>query len=102
MSSSPSPEDFPNRCWGCRTGAGSAGTGPTSTGCSHAELNYRKVIGVEVTASSAPNRESARHLIWLRDQLGEVFVGGVVLHTGPHVYRLDDRIVAAPIACLWS
>lgn len=67
-----------------------------------AELTYRKVVGLEIKASSAPNREAARHLVWLRDQLGDMFVGGVVLHTGPYVYRLDDRIVAAPIACLWS
>lgn len=67
-----------------------------------AELSYRKIVGLEIKASSAPNAQDARHLVWLRDQLGEVFVGGVVLHTGPHAYRLDERIVAAPIACLWS
>lgn len=35
-------------------------------------------------------------------QLGDTFVGGVVLHTGRHVYRLDDRIVAAPICTIWA
>lgn len=67
-----------------------------------AELGFRKVVGLEIKASSAPTGHDARHLVWLRDQLGETFAGGVVLHTGPYVYRLDERIVAAPIACIWS
>ena len=67
-----------------------------------AELNPRQVIGLEIKARSAPAAKDARHLVWLRDQLGESFVAGVVLHTGPHTYRLADRIVAAPIASIWS
>lgn len=44
----------------------------------------------------------ARHLAWLRDEIGDRFLAGVVLHTGPRVYTLGERIVAAPIASLWS
>lgn len=53
------------------------------------------MVGLEIKATSAPTPRDARHLAWLRDQLGEMFVGGVVLHTGPHVYGLGERIVAA-------
>lgn len=67
-----------------------------------AELNYRTVVGLEIKAGGGPSRHDARHLIWLRDQLGDQFAGGVVLHTGRYVYPLDDRIVAAPIACIWN
>lgn len=67
-----------------------------------AELGYQRIVGIEIKARSAVTREHARHLIWLRDQLGDAFTAGVVLHTGPRVYRLDDRIHAVPIACLWS
>lgn len=67
-----------------------------------AELNYRMVVGLEIKASSAPTAQDARHLVWLRDQLGEIFTGGVVLHTGPHVYRLADRVLAVPIAYIWN
>lgn len=68
-----------------------------------AELAGRRVVGIEVKASAAPSaRGDARHLTWLAEQLGERFLAGVVLHTGPHVYRLSDRIVAAPIAVLWG
>jgi len=45
---------------------------------------------------------AARHLVWLRDRLGERFTAGVVLHTGQRVYRLSDRILAAPISTLWA
>ena len=44
----------------------------------------------------------ARHLVWLRGQLGERFVRGVVLHTGPYTFPLADRILAAPISTLWA
>lgn len=66
------------------------------------ELGGRRLVGIEVKAHAAPDRDSARHLAWLRDQLGERFVAGVVLHTGPRAYLLDERIVAAPIATLWA
>jgi uncharacterized protein len=68
-----------------------------------AELAGRRVVGIEVKAVAAPTaRTDARHLAWLAEQLGERFLAGVVLHTGPHVYRLAERIVAAPIAVLWG
>lgn len=66
------------------------------------ELDVNRVIGIEIKAAGAPRREAAQHLMWLRDELGDRFVGGVVLHTGPRTYPLDDRIVAAPISALWS
>ena len=67
-----------------------------------AELDAHRLIAIEVKATAAPRVDSARHLIWLRDQLGERFVAGVVLHTGPRVFSLAERIIAAPVAALWS
>lgn len=67
-----------------------------------AEVGFGRTVGLEIKAGGGPSRHDARHLIWLRDQLGEQFAGGVVLHTGKYVYPLDDRIVAAPIACIWN
>jgi hypothetical protein len=43
-----------------------------------------------------------RHLAWLRDELGERFVRGVVLHCGQRSFELADRIVAAPMSSLWA
>jgi len=60
------------------------------------------VAGVEVKATASPARDDARHLCWLRDQLGSRFLMGVVLHTGPFEIEMDDRIVAAPLSTLWA
>ncbi len=67
-----------------------------------AELGGQRLVAVEVKASAAPSDEDARHLHWLRDEIGSRFLAGVVLHTGPRVYRLGERIVAAPISTLWG
>jgi hypothetical protein len=67
-----------------------------------AELGGGGIVAIEVKASSAPTPDDARHLAVLRDRMGESFVGGVVFHTGPHVYRLGEGIIAAPISALWS
>lgn len=67
-----------------------------------AELGFRRIVGLEIKARAAVNRDHARHLIWLRDQLGDDFAAGVLLHTGPRLYQLDERVVAAPIASIWS
>jgi len=67
-----------------------------------AELGGGGVVTIEVKADAAPNRDAARHIVWLRQQLGNRFTAGVVLHTGPRVYRLDEGIVAAPICTLWA
>lgn len=67
-----------------------------------AELGGGRAIGIEVKADAAPAPGAARHLTWMRDRLGDRFVAGVVLHTGPRVYGLADRVVAAPICALWG
>lgn len=64
-----------------------------------------RVVAVEVKASRTPRPEDARGLTLLRDRLdraGDDFSVGVVLHTGPHRVSLGDRIVALPIADLWT
>ena len=67
-----------------------------------ADLGARGIVGIEIKASSAPKPADARHLVWLRDSLGHQFRAGAVLHTGPALYRLADRINAVPICALWS
>lgn len=67
-----------------------------------AEVGGRDLLAFEVKASAAPGRDSGKHLAWLRDRLGERFLAGVVFHTGPGLFELDERILAAPIAALWG
>jgi hypothetical protein len=67
-----------------------------------AELGGERVIGIEIKATAAPASDDAKHLAWLREQTGGRFISGVVFHTGPRVYQLSDRIIAAPISTLWG
>jgi predicted AAA+ superfamily ATPase len=60
------------------------------------------VIAIEIKATAAPSRNDARHLEWCAERLGPAFTAGLVIHTGPRVIRLTDRITAVPIAALWS
>ena len=66
------------------------------------EVAADRVVGVEIKAAAAVGEQEARHLVWLRDSLGERFVHGLVLHTGPGLFELGERITAAPISVLWS
>ena len=67
-----------------------------------AELGGHRVVGIEVKASAAPSRDDAKHLAWLRDELGDRFVVGALLHIGPRSFPLGDRIYAMPIASIWA
>jgi uncharacterized protein len=59
------------------------------------------IVGIEIKAAAAVDPTDARHLIWLRDELGDQFASGVVFHTGPLAFRLDERIWALPISAIW-
>ncbi|MEN3361187.1 MAG: uncharacterized protein V7637_5169 [Mycobacteriales bacterium] len=66
------------------------------------ELADGRVIAFEVKADAAPGPDAGRHLRWLRAAVGDRFVAGVVLHTGPRVVRYPDGIVGVPICAFWS
>ena len=66
------------------------------------ELDSGHIIGIEIKSTAAPSRDDARHLAWLRDEEDDRFLAGLVLHTGPGIIPLGDRIWAAPISTLWS
>jgi uncharacterized protein len=60
------------------------------------------IIGIEVKAAATATTSDARHLAWLRDETGDAFAVGIVLHTGLHAFPLGDRLIAAPVSALWS
>ena len=65
------------------------------------------VAAIEVKAGVHGGRGEARHLFWLRDQLGDRFAAGVILHAGRRPPRLLDdtpqgRIWSAPLSTLWA
>ena len=59
------------------------------------------LVAIEIKATAAPTTSDATHLAHLRDTLGDRFLAGAVLHTGPRAFRLSDRIFALPICTLW-
>ncbi|MFV1992010.1 MAG: ATP-binding protein [Acidimicrobiales bacterium] len=66
------------------------------------EAGGDRVIAIEVKATGSPKANDVRHLSWLREKLGDRFVGGVLLHTGPRSFQIADNITAAPISTLWA
>jgi len=66
------------------------------------ELGGGRVIGMEVKASAAPTGRDARHLVGLRDRLGDTFLAGILFHTGPRAFALAERVTAVPISALWA
>lgn len=66
------------------------------------ELGSGHIIGIEVKAAASVSRDDARHLAWLRAEEDDRFLAGLVLHTGPAIVPLADRLWAAPISSLWT
>ena len=66
------------------------------------ETKDGRVIGIEVKAASTITGRDARWLAQMRDRLGDPFVAGFVLHTGPTTAPFGDRIVALPMSALWA
>lgn len=60
-----------------------------------------KIVALEIKAADTATASDARHLAWLRDELGAPFTRGVVLHTGGMTYPLGEKLWAMPIAALW-
>jgi predicted AAA+ superfamily ATPase len=66
------------------------------------DVGRGRIFGLEFKAGAAPTRSDARHLVWLRDELGKKFAGGIVLHAGQAVVELDAGIAAIPLSAVWT
>ena len=66
------------------------------------ELNDGRVVAIEVKASSTVRSSYFRHLEFLREELGERFLAGIVLSTAPDPARFGDRMWALPVSSLWE
>ncbi len=69
------------------------------------EASDGRVVAVEIKASTIARRADAAAMASLRDRLdhvGDQFVVGIVFHTGTQRRALGDRLVALPIADLWT
>lgn len=56
----------------------------------------RRLLPVEVKATSRPAHRDARHLLTFRQEYGQAVHGGLVLHTGKEVFWLAEGILAVP------
>jgi hypothetical protein len=61
-----------------------------------------EVSGIEIKLTSSPKSSHARHLAMLRDQLGDRFRSGLVVHSGPQTLPLGERLWAVPVSALWQ
>lgn len=66
------------------------------------ELADGRVIAIEVKASSTVRTSYFRHLEFLREELGDRFIAGIVLSTAPEPARFGDRMWALPVSALWE
>ena len=60
------------------------------------------IVAIEVKAGVRPRPADARHLVWLREQLGKRVLASIVLHRGDATFQLVDGVWALPISSLWS
>ncbi|QAY59540.1 hypothetical protein ET475_05775 [Microbacterium protaetiae] len=57
-------------------------------------------VAIEVKLSDHATDRDVRHLLWLKDQLGDRLVDMMVVNTGPLAYRRDDGVAVVPLALL--
>ena len=61
-----------------------------------------RLVGIDVKAGVSPTAGDARHLTWLRSQLGDRLDACIVLHRGESTFELVDGVWATPISSIWS
>lgn len=59
-----------------------------------------RVLAMEVKLTYSVADDDVRHLLWLRDRLGDDLVDAVVLTTGADAYRRRDGVAVVPLALL--
>ena len=67
-----------------------------------AESSDGRVAAVEVKAARDVDERDFRHLLTLRDRIGDRFVNGVVLHLGERPLAFGDRLTALPVGAMWA
>lgn len=60
----------------------------------------RRRVAIEAKLAATVNDRDVRHLLWLRDLLGDELTDTVVLTTGRDAYRRRDGVAVVPLALL--
>lgn len=58
------------------------------------------IVAIEVKLTRTVDDEDVKHLVWLREKLGDDVLDELVLTTGPQAYRREDGIAVVPLALL--
>lgn len=56
----------------------------------------RGLVPIEIKATASPGPRDVRGLVAFREEYGDRFLGGLLLHDGDEVQWVSDRILAAP------
>jgi predicted AAA+ superfamily ATPase len=62
--------------------------------------NGGRLVALEVKLSATVQDADVRHLLWLKDRLGDDLVDMAVVTTGRHAYRRRDGVAVVPAALL--
>jgi hypothetical protein len=60
------------------------------------------IVGIEVKAGSRVQDKDLTGLRILKGELGDTFIAGAVLHTGPRAYTVEERIHVVPADRVWT
>ncbi len=60
-----------------------------------------RIVGIEIKSSSVISHDDARGLMWLRDRVGDSFVGGAVLSSSSVPFQLNEHVWSLPLSALW-
>lgn len=66
------------------------------------DMGRGRAVALEFKAAASVDITDARHLIAMKDDLGERFLAGAVLHSGSKIRQLADRVYAIPLASVWT
>ena len=66
------------------------------------EKNNGEVVAIEVKSSKFFKNEDFKHLKFLRDELGDKFIKGIVLYDGNDIVPFENKLYALPINSLWN
>lgn len=64
------------------------------------ERRDQRIVAIETKLSGVVTDDDVRHLLWLREILGDDVLDLVVVNTGPFAYRRPDGVAVVPAALL--
>jgi predicted AAA+ superfamily ATPase len=60
----------------------------------------RRIVAIEVKMAQTATDADVRHLVWLKQQLGDRLADAIFVTTGPYAYRRSDGIAVVPASLL--